>query len=266
MKSLISLFNLDMEKVKTANQESQSPLDFLKNLLIARWRSLLLLLIGVYLPLQVFEILTVKIWENQAGLPWDVPILLTVHSTANPQLDVLAVTLAIIGLPWMAIPILGAIALILLLQKRWRSLAYLLTASLGSVIINRTAKQLMHRVRPQLWESIAPEYSFAFPSGHAMTSITLVAVLLFLTWATSWRWLVLIFGSLYVIAIAWCRLYLGVHFPSDILAGWMVALGWTIGVSLIIKPHSTKAQSVDREGAEDETTLLPEERKLITEE
>ncbi|MEH2282763.1 MAG: phosphatase PAP2 family protein [Nostoc sp.] len=255
-----------MEKAKKINQESQSPLDFLKNLLIARWRSLLLLLIGVYLPLQAFEILTVKIWQNQAGLPWDVPILLAVHSTVNPQLDVLAVTLAIIGLPWTAIPILGAIALILLLQKRWRSLAYLLTASAGSVIINRTAKELMHRVRPQLWLSIAPESSFAFPSAHAMTSITLVAILLFLTWATPWRWLVLIFGSLYVIVMAWCRLYLGVHFPSDILAGWMVGLGWTIGVSLIIKPYTTKAESVDGEPPKDETTLLPEERKLITEE
>lgn len=255
-----------MEKVKTANKESQSPVSFLKNLLIARWRSLLLLLIGVYLPLQVFEILTVKVWENEAGFPWDVPILLAVHSTANPQLDVLAVALAIIGLPWTGIAILGAIALILLLQKRWRSLAYLLTASVGSIIINRTAKELMHRVRPQLWQSIAPESSFAFPSAHAMTSITLVAILVFLTWASSWRWLVLIFGSLYVIAIAWCRLYLGVHFPSDILAGWMVALGWTIGVSLIIKPYGTQAKSVDGKRPEDETTLLPEERKLITEE
>ncbi|MEH2425469.1 MAG: phosphatase PAP2 family protein [Nostoc sp.] len=255
-----------MEKVKKANKESQSPVSFLKNLLIARWRSLLLLLIGVYLPLQVFEILTVKVWENQAGFPWDVPILLAVHSTENPQLDVLAVTLAIIGLPWTVIPILGALALILILQKRWRSLAYLLTASAGSVLINRTAKELMHRVRPQLWQSIAPESSFAFPSAHAMTSITLVVILLFLTWASSWYWLVLIFGSLYVIAIAWCRLYLGVHFPSDILAGWMVTLSWTIGVSLIIKPYRTKAKSVDGKPPEDETTLLPEEKKLITEE
>ncbi|MBN3923056.1 phosphatase PAP2 family protein [Nostoc sp. NMS4] len=248
-----------MEKGKQINQESQSPLDFLKNLLIAHWRSLLLLLIGVYLPLQVFEILTVNIWENQAGFPWDVPILLAVHSTTNPQFDILAVTLATIGLPWTAMVILGAIALILLLQKRWRSLAYLLTASVGSIIINRTAKQLMHRVRPELWQSIAPESSFAFPSAHAMTSITLVAILLFLTWASSWRWLVLIFGSLYIIAMAWCRLYLGVHFPSDILAGWMVALGWTIGVSLIIKPYTTKAQSIDGDRPEDETTLLPKE-------
>ncbi|MEH2200225.1 phosphatase PAP2 family protein [Nostoc sp.] len=255
-----------MEKVENANKESQSPLSFLTNLLIARWRSLLLLSIGVYLPLQVFEILTVKIWENEAGLPWDVPILLAVHSTANPQLDVLAVTLAKIGLPWTAMPILGAIALILILQKRWRSLAYLLTASVGSIIISRTAKELMHRVRPQLWQSIAPESSFAFPSAHAMTSITLVGILLFLTWASSWRWLVLICGSLYIIAIAWCRLYLGVHFPSDILAGWMVALGWTIGVSLIIKPYKTTAKSADSDRPKDETTLLPEERKLITEE
>jgi undecaprenyl-diphosphatase len=250
--------------VKKPNKESQSPLSFLKKLLITRWRSLLLLLIGVYLPLQVFEILTVNIWKNQAGFPWDVPILLAVHSTANPQLDALAVTLGIIGLPWTAIPILGAIAIILLLQKRWRSLAYLLTASAGSVIINRLAKQLMHRVRPQLWQSIAPETSFAFPSAHAMTSITLVAILLFLTWTSSWRWLVLIFGSLYIIAIAWCRLYLGVHFPSDILAGWMVALGWTIGVSLIIKPYGIKSKSIDGDSLENETTLLPEERKLIT--
>ncbi|WP_373524641.1 phosphatase PAP2 family protein [Nostoc sp.] len=252
-----------MERTEKANKKSQSPLDFLKNLLIARWRSLLLLLIGVYLPLQVFEILTVKIWQNEAGFPWDVPILLAVHSTANPQLDILAVTLARVGLPWTAIPILGAIALILLLQKRWRSLAYLVTTSVGSVIINRTAKALMHRVRPQLWQSIAPELSFAFPSAHAMTSITLVAILLILSWATRWRWLVLIFGSLYVIAIAWCRLYLGVHFPSDILAGWMVALAWAIGVSLIIKPYMTTAKSVD--GERDETTLLPEETKLRTE-
>ncbi|MBG1263632.1 phosphatase PAP2 family protein [Nostoc commune] len=255
-----------MEKVEKTNKESHSPLSFLKNLLIARWRSLLLLLIGVYLPLQIFEILTVKIWENQAGFPWDVPILLAVHSTANPQLNVLAVTLAIIGLPWTAIPILGAIALILLLQKHWRSLAYLLTASVGSVIINRTAKQLMHRVRPHLWQSIAPEYSFAFPSAHAMTSITVVVILLFLTWDSSRRWLVLIFGSLYIIAIGWCRLYLGVHFPSDVLAGWMVALGWTIGVSLIIKPYKTKAKSLDGDRPDDETTLLPEERELITKE
>ena len=73
----------------------------------------------------------------------------------------------------------------------------------------------MHRVRPQLWQSSAPEFDFAFPSGHAMTSMTLIVILLILSWASPWRWLLFMFGSLYVIAVGWCRLYLGVHFPSD---------------------------------------------------
>ncbi|QSJ20308.1 phosphatase PAP2 family protein [Nostoc sp. UHCC 0702] len=252
-----------MKSAKNPNQQHHSPVSFLKNLLIVHWRSLLLLFIGVYLPLQVFEILAVKIWQNKVGFPWDVPILLAVHSTAKPELDVLAVMLAKFGSFWTALPILSAIAVILLLRKRWRSLAYLLTTSLGSAVINRTAKELMHRVRPQLWQSSAPEFDFAFPSGHAMTSMTLIVILLILSWASSWRWLLLMFGSLYVIAVGWCRLYLGVHFPSDILAGWMVALAWAIGVSLIIKPYLTKTTPISSHTSKDETSLLPEEKQLV---
>ena len=59
----------------------------------------------------------------------------------------------------------------------------------------------MHRVRPQLWESPSPEFDYAFPSGHAMTSMTLVAALVILTWGSVWCWLVLIGGSLFVVAI-----------------------------------------------------------------
>jgi undecaprenyl-diphosphatase len=54
-------------------------------------------------------------------------------------------------------------------------------------------------------------------------------------------------GSPFVVAIAWTRLYLGVHFPSDILAGWMVAIAWAIGVSVVLKPHLFKPSSVSEE-------------------
>lgn len=240
------------------NQKSQAPISFIQNVLIARWRSLLLLFTGVYLPLQIFELLAVKLWQYEAGFPWDLPILLAVHSTAQPTLDIVAVVLTKFGSFWTVTPILCAIAFVLWQRKRWRSLAYLFTTALGSAIINRTAKMLMHRVRPQLWVSGAPEFDFAFPSGHAMTSMTLVAMLLILTWATSWRWLVLTVGSLYILVIGWTRLYLGVHFPSDILAGWMVAIAWAIGVSIIIKPNLTKPTATGDQ-TQEETTLLPEE-------
>lgn len=247
-----------MNRGTKINQAQHSSLGFIKNLLMAHWRSLLLLLIGVYLPLQIFQILAVKVWQNQGGFPWDVPTLLAVHSTAQPQLDVLAVMLTKLGSFWTALPILSAIAILLWRKRKWRSLAYLLTTAFGNLIINYTAKGLMHRVRPQLWESKAPEFDYAFPSGHAMTSMTLVVILLVLTWARPWRWLGFIFGSLFVLTVAWTRLYLGVHFPSDILAGWMVALAWSIGVSQIIKPNITKATPTNSE-AQQQTSLLPEE-------
>jgi undecaprenyl-diphosphatase len=105
------------------------------------------------------------------------------------------------------------------------------------MVINRTVKLLLHRARPHLWASPSPELDYGFPSGHAMSSMTFVVMLAVLTWNTRWRWWVLITGSLFVILIGWTRLYLGVHYPSDVLAGWMAALSWALGVSLVIRPN-----------------------------
>ncbi|BAZ86004.1 hypothetical protein [Dolichospermum compactum] len=113
-----------MNKLTKSRGESNSRLDFLKNLLVSHWRSLFGMFMGVYLPLQVVEILTVKIWQNKGNFPWDMPILLTIHSTANPQLDIFAVLLTKWGSFWTVLPVLSAIALILWKRRRWRTLAY----------------------------------------------------------------------------------------------------------------------------------------------
>lgn len=212
---------------------------FFKKLLATYWRSLLLLFIGVYLPLQVFGELAEEVWENEGGFPWDVPILFAIHLTASPQLTAFAVELTRFGVFWGVFPAAILMLLVLLIRKRWRLLAYSITTLLGSIIINLTAKTLLHRVRPHFWESPTPELDYGFPSGHAMSSMTLVAVLVTITWNTPWRWCVLMVGSLFVFAIGWTRLYLGVHYPSDILAGWMASIAWAVGVSLLIKPKST---------------------------
>ena len=222
----------------------QAFLGFLKRQLVAHWRALLLLFIGVYLPLQVFGELADDVWENEGGFPWDVPILLLIHATAQAQLDLFALILTKFGVFWGVFPLAAAISLVLLIQRKWRSLAYLIPTLLGSIVINRTAKTLLRRVRPHLWQSPAPELDYGCPSGHAMSSMTLVAALLILTWGTRWFWSVLIVGSIFVLAIAWTRLYLGVHYPSDILAGWMASIAWAVGVSLLIKPHSSQPSTV----------------------
>lgn len=220
-------------------------LGFFKRVLQAHWATLLLLLIGVALPLLLFEQLAIVIWQSQGAFSWDQAILLKIHAAENPTLTQIAATLTRSGGFKGSVVIVSLVCLRLLSIRRWRSLTYLLLAMFGSGLINRAAKEFMHRVRPQLWESAAPEQSFSFPSGHAMATMTLVAALVILTWGSRWCWLVALVGSSFVGAIAWTRLYLGVHFPSDILAGWAVALAWAIGVSLLIRPHATQFNPVD---------------------
>ncbi len=229
--------NNNLQKAENQKFKLEIGFSFIKQTLINNWRSLLLILIGVYLPLQLFEILAVKVWDNGTGFPWDVPILLAIHQTAQPQLDTLAVILTNIGSPKVALPVSSVIGLVLLLKKQWRLSAYLFITATGSTIINIFAKGFMHRIRPHLWESAMHKSSYAFPSGHAMTSMTTIAILLVLAWKTPWRLPVLILGSLFILTIGWTRLYLGVHFPSDILAGWMVAFAWAVGVYIVINPN-----------------------------
>ncbi|SMQ95553.1 phosphatidylglycerophosphatase B [Xanthomonas fragariae] len=107
------------------------------------------------------------------------------------------------------------------------------------------AKQFFQRERPSLWESIAPESTFSFPSGHAMGSMTLAAVVVALAWNTRWRWPVTIVASLFALLVGVSRIYMGVHYPTDILGGWSAALVWVVGLYLVMfhgtrRPHWRK--------------------------
>jgi undecaprenyl-diphosphatase len=242
----------------------ESFLSFLKKLLLAHWRSLLLLLVGVYLPLQIFGELAEEVWENEGGFPWDVPILLAIRTTASPQLDVFVSEFTKLGVFWGVFPVATIIGLALLFRRRWRSLTYFLTTLLGSIVINLTAKQLLHRVRPHLWESPTPVFDYGFPSGHAMSSMTFIATLTILAWHSRWRLPIIIGGGLFVLAIGWTRLYLGVHYPSDIVAGWLVSIAWAIGVSLLIRPHLTQPKTRDEKRSSNETKLSVDEQMHFT--
>jgi membrane-associated phospholipid phosphatase len=186
---------------------------------------------ALWIPVIAFSAIANEVIEREP-LPFDAPILNYLHSLATPALDRFVVFTTDFG---GVVFILIASALLAALCYRFinRRAAYLvIIAAGGSAAINLLIKSLFQRQRPDLWEAIISEKTFSFPSGHSMASSALAFTVMSLLWNTRWRWLAVTLGAAYFIYIGLTRIYLGVHFPSDVLGGWCVSLIW---VSLVSK-------------------------------
>ena len=201
-----------------------------------------LLFAGVLLPLWVFTELADEIHELEQLL-FDDPILLRAHAHAGPALDRFFIAASRVGYQGV-IAIDVVIVLSLLAFKRWRETTFAAVACIGSALLNLGSKQLFQRDRPSLWESVSPETTFSFPSGHAMGSMTLAMVAILLAWPTPWRWPVLSVAVLFALLVGFSRIYLGVHYPSDILGGWMAAVAWVTGIHLVLFRGMRRMDSV----------------------
>ena len=195
------------------------------------WR-IALLFLGLMLPMWVFAELADEVHEMEQ-LVFDDPILLRAHALAGPGLDGFFIVVSKIGYEGVIALDIG-IVLLLLAVRHWRGATFAALSFCGSALLNLGAKQFFQRNRPTLWESISPEDTFSFPSGHAMGSMTLAAAAVLLAWPTRWRWPALALAAAFVVLVGYSRVYLGVHFPSDILAGWMAATAWVVGVYLVL--------------------------------
>lgn len=200
------------------------------------WKLLLSIVLGISLPLVSFVDLAVAIWHNPTGFSWEKSLLLAIHQTRVPELDYVAEKLTGLGTEWGVAPVTAIFLLVFARKKYWYGFAYLLLMIGGGWAISYNLKIAFHRVRPQLWELFYPlPLDFAFPSGHALFSALLVISLAILSWRTRWFVAVLSIGIPFVTAIAWTRLYLGVHFPTDILGSWMLAIAWSSIVYLFFR-------------------------------
>ena len=196
------------------------------------WR-LLLVFIGLLLPLWGFAELAGDIHEREV-IGFDEPVLRFAHALATPGLDRLFVAITDIGYLNGVVPFDIALVLALLLLRRLRAATFAAIALGGSGLLNVGTKLMFARDRPSLWESITPELTYSFPSGHAMGSATLAWVLVLLSWHTRWRWPVAACAVPFVLLVGFSRVYLGVHYPSDILAGWAAASVWAVVAYLAV--------------------------------
>ncbi|BAI76022.1 phosphatidic acid phosphatase (plasmid) [Azospirillum sp. B510] len=168
---------------------------------------------------------------------FDKRILLVLRDPVNPELP---------GGPWwlarmakditslgsttvLAILTVAALGFLVLLRKR--AAALLVLASIGGGgALSTVLKRLFDRARPDLVPHGDEVLSASFPSGHAMLSavvyLTLGALLAQFVEGRRTKAYLLIWAMLLTLAIGSSRVYLGVHWPTDVLAGWSVGAAW----------------------------------------
>ena len=198
----------------------------------------------------------------------DDSILLWMNAHANPTLDAAALEITALGgvvVVWTVI----FISSVFLWQTKHKYSVFLLwIAVLGGNAINFTLKGLFARPRPQLFEwrvPFAPHSSF--PSGHSTTAVVLYITLAYLIARLEpsrlMRRLTLAVALVLVLLIGSSRVYLGVHHPSDVLAGFTVGLAWAtfcaLGIEAIRFFRSKKPEvAQEEEGLEKGTEPLQE--------
>lgn len=223
------------EAVQAVKEETRFGGRFLR---MHGWR-LLLVFGGVLLPLWGFGALVDTLREGEA-FPFDVPLLEAMHGTASAARNRLFLVVTDIGYAWGVIPADVLLVLWLILRRHRREALFAALSLAGSALLNLGAKRSFARARPSLWTSIQPETTYSFPSGHAMGSMTLAAVVVLLCWSVhaqwgrTWRWPVTVLAAVFVLLVGLSRVYLGVHYPSDILAGWTAALAWVVATYSLI--------------------------------
>lgn len=129
--------------------------------------------------------------------------------------------------------VIAFVALLLASMGRWRSGALVALACTGGMLANVVFKHVVARARPDLVPHLMAETSNSFPSGHAANSAIVYLTLATLAWPLLRRPAARAFAMtaavLLVVAIGASRVYLGVHWPSDVLAGWLFGALWAIG-------------------------------------
>lgn len=173
---------------------------------------------------------------------FDAAIRAWVHQFASSRMTWAMTAISLLGYNVLIAEMV--IAFVVFARLRWRRAAvWLAVAMTGSLLLDLTLKYAYHRARPTAYFGVAPA-SYSFPSGHALCSLCFYGVMAGLLSARlksrPWQIAVWVAAALLVIAIGLSRIYLGVHYPSDVLAGYLAATVW-VG-TVIVLDHVRKVR------------------------
>lgn len=175
-----------------------------------------------------FAWLAEEVFEGQAE-QFDAGVQGFIHQFASPALTRMMQTVTLLGSVGVVAALFAICLGIFIFMKWWRAATWLGIAMAGAMVLDFALKQTFHRVRPVPFFGPAL-LSYSFPSGHALGSFCFYGVLAGLLSAriprVAFRSLIWIVAGILVFAIGISRIYLGVHYPTDVVAGYLAAAVW----------------------------------------
>jgi membrane protein DedA with SNARE-associated domain/membrane-associated phospholipid phosphatase len=161
---------------------------------------------------------------------FDLAVATVLHDLATPPLTMFFLIITALG-SVETIALVGLVGTVVFgMRRQWLHLGTWLAAVAGSAALNQLLKALFGRPRPYFEHPLVLETSYSFPSGHAMESLVLYGILAYfavLALRTWRRRTAIVFGAgLLVLLIGFSRMYLGVHYFSDVVAGYAAGGVW----------------------------------------
>jgi len=170
---------------------------------------------------------TVMAGKTQA---FDEAVLRWMGDHHTKLLDAAMLEVTALGTSAVVLMIVCIAALFLSLTQHRYSALLLLVASTGGIALDLFLKYFFDRPRPHVFVWGTTVTNSSFPSGHAMSATIVYSTVAYLAarlYKHAWqRWITLLIAAIVIVLIAMSRLYLGVHYPSDVLAGAIIGLGW----------------------------------------
>lgn len=202
--------------------------------------------------LGLFAYLAMAISRNTIG-SFDSPIIALIQGVEEPWLTKWANFLATIGSGSVVVSLAILLAIALFFGNRREQALFVLVVVIGSGALNQILKIIFQRERPTL-HRLAEIGGYSFPSGHAMLAVSLYGVLAYLSWKaikkSSGRIFVLFLAGAMMVSIGASRIYLGVHYPSDVVAGMSISAIWFIISSVFYGAYERKRIKVRQQEAE----------------
>jgi undecaprenyl-diphosphatase len=202
------------------------------------------------LALYGFHEIVEEVFLEQEAEHVDLAVLAWLHQFSTPGLDVAARVASALGSEGVGVFLVVLLA-VFARQRRWGAAVALLLVTVGALVLNSFLKELFQRTRPAPLLGVIPSQAFSFPSGHAMVSAAFYLFLAYLGWRALRGWPRAVWVAamhLLVFAIALSRLYLGVHYLTDVVAGYLAGFLWAD--TIVIAGHLlTRRRSAIRQGS-----------------